>query len=364
MAIEHSIWKVGDKPEKVSSLKLESEDFLEEQIAKDISILNDGWLLIGRQVLTSYNKYIDLLALDASGSLIIIELKRHKTPREVSAQALDYASWADDLESNQIAEIYTNFAKKTDLAELSLDNAFRTKFASFLSSVDLNGSLQMMIVAAELDASTERIITYLNDKFDVPINAVFFKVFEDGGNRYLSRAWMIDPTETQENAATSGSGEKEPWNSEFYVSFGEGSNRAWEDAVKFGFVSAGGGVWYSRTLGLLSKGDRIWVNNPGYGYVGVGIVLDSVMKASEYLVEGKHLHELSTSLDYAQASHYISDEDDYCEYLVPVKWVKAIDLQEAVSETGLFGNQNTVCKPRSKKWSHTVDRLKSIWNIK
>jgi len=177
MAIEHSIWKVGARPERINPLQLESEDFQEEQIAQDISILNDSWLLIGRQVLTSYNKYIDLLALDASGSLIIVELKRHKTPREVSAQAIDYASWATELESNQIAEIYEQFADKAGLAEKSLDGAFLNRFGSYLSSVDLNGSLQMVIVAAALDASTERIITYLNDKFDVPINAVFFKVF-------------------------------------------------------------------------------------------------------------------------------------------------------------------------------------------
>jgi RecB family endonuclease NucS len=36
-------------------------------------------------VLTSYNKYIDLLAIDRNGSIVIIELKRDKTPRDVVA---------------------------------------------------------------------------------------------------------------------------------------------------------------------------------------------------------------------------------------------------------------------------------------
>jgi len=31
----------------------------------------------------------------------------------------------------------------------------------------------MVIVAAELDASSERIINYLNDKAKIPVNAVF-----------------------------------------------------------------------------------------------------------------------------------------------------------------------------------------------
>ncbi|CCQ12022.1 hypothetical protein PALB_29230 [Pseudoalteromonas luteoviolacea B = ATCC 29581] len=92
MAIEQGIWKIGEKPTKLKTITLESEQQLEDQIVADISILNTNWLLIGRQVRTDFDKYIDLLAIDASGSVIIIELKRDKTPRDVVAQALDYAS--------------------------------------------------------------------------------------------------------------------------------------------------------------------------------------------------------------------------------------------------------------------------------
>ena len=46
------------------------------------------------------------------------------------------------------------------------------------------------------------------------------------------------------------------WNQEYYVSFGSGT-RCWSDARKYGFISAGGGTWYSNTLKLLSPGDRI-----------------------------------------------------------------------------------------------------------
>ena len=34
---------------------------------------------------------------------IVIELKRNQTPREMVAQALDYASWVQDLEPDELA---------------------------------------------------------------------------------------------------------------------------------------------------------------------------------------------------------------------------------------------------------------------
>jgi hypothetical protein len=40
-----------------------------------------------------------------------------------------------------------------------------------------------------------------------------------------------------------------------------------------------------------------------------------------------------------------------------------VPLQDAVNEIGLFGNQNTVCKPVTPKWRQTVERLKERWGI-
>lgn len=45
---------------------------------------------------------------------------------------------------------------------------------------------------------------------------------------------------------------------------------------KYGFVSAGGGNWYSGALKRLNVGDRLWVKAPGYGFVGVGRVTATV----------------------------------------------------------------------------------------
>jgi len=266
MPVEHAIWKIAENPERLTECSLDNEQEMEDIICKDLSVLNDQWLLIGRQVQTAYNKQIDLLAIDASGSLIIIELKRNKTPREVVAQAIDYATWVKSIDATTIADIYEKFSQSYLPNAGSLDQRFVETFGIKLDEEDLNSSHQIVIVAAALDSSTERIISYLNE-YNVPLNVVFFRVFRDGRNRFLSRAWFIDPAETQEQATSPKN--IEPWNGEFYVSLGQGTDRNWEEARKYGFISAGGDRWYTRTLNQLKKDDRIWVNIPKTGYVGV-----------------------------------------------------------------------------------------------
>ena len=354
MPIQHAIWKVGGKPEPLTVSKLSSEQMLEEMIVHDPSILSSEWMLIGRQETTSHGGRIDLLAIAPDGSLVLIELKRDRTPREIIAQALDYASWVEQLAPERIAQIYQRFSNGGNL-----DEAFQVRFGAALDEEMLNQSHQIIIVASELDPSTERIIGYLNAR-DIAINAVFFQVFQHGEDQLLSRAWLIDPGETQANvASTTSKGEKEPWNGEYYVSFGDMSSRSWDDARQYGFISAGGGNWYSQTLKLLTPGDRVWVNIPKTGYVGVGRVTEAVRPIREFTVQTPTGEKPALEvLKHAEKYRSNADDPEKVEYFVRVAWLDTVSESQAVNEVGLFGNQNTVCQPTTPKWRHTVERLK------
>jgi hypothetical protein len=43
---------------------------------------------------------------------------------------------------------------------------------------------------------------------------------------------------------------------------------------------------------------------------------------------------------------------------VPIRWVEIVPAKDEIYEIGLFGNQNSVCKPTTPKWRFTVDLLK------
>ena len=110
---------------------------------------------------------IDLLAIAPDRSLVLVELKRDRAPRRSSPRR-----WTMPCGSS---------------------NSLPTRLRRSI------GSLAVAVTS---------------------INVVF--LFEHGNHRILSRAWLIDPGETQENVAisTKAKGDNEPWNGEYYVSYG------------------------------------------------------------------------------------------------------------------------------------------------
>ncbi len=354
MPIRHAIWKVAEQPVPLVESALVTERLLEDMIIAAPNILSEEWMLIGRQESTGFGGRVDLLAIAPDGGLVLIELKRERTPREVVAQALDYASWVEKLQPDEIAAIYTRFRPGRRLAD-----DFRQYFHHDLDEESLNANHQIIIVAASLDDSTERILKYLSEK-DIPINILFFQIFTHGTEQLLSRAWLLDPVHTQVSAATATPNEpNEPWNGEFYCSFGESETRSWVDALKYGFICGGGAPWYSQTLNLLDVGDRVWVKVPGQGFVGVGRALGRAQSAAEFRIttpEGeKSIFEVPTQSNYRPDS---INDPQRSEYFVPIQWLQTVPLEQAISEIGLFGNQNTVCRPTTPKWRSTVERLK------
>ncbi|MCP4605310.1 MAG: hypothetical protein GY847_33125 [Proteobacteria bacterium] len=221
-------------------------------------------------------------------------------------------------------------------------------------------------MCSELDNETERIINYLSDNYNVPINAVFFRFFKDGETEYLARSWLIDPSEVEEKSSRSKSQSKsEEWNGrDFVVNIDVDNNgvSSWQDAVKYGFVAAGGGVWYSRTLNQLFPGARAFAMLPGTGYLGVGIVKEKSVPISEFTVEidGGKLQPILNAKLKASGLKEKSDDPNLCEYFVRVDWIKTVKDEEAYWEKGLRANQNSAFKLKSR---FTLDKLIQFFDI-
>ena len=360
MSVEVAIWRIDEKVKPIPFGGIDYEERLQQIIADDISIVDPDLMVIGREVTTSHGGRIDILAMDSSGNLVVIELKRDKPPRDVVAQALDYGYWVSRITPDDIRRTFIDYQRRFPRADnpKGIEEALKEKFNADPPD-ELNSDHRLVIVAAELDPATERIVTYLREKYEVDINVVFFRLFRDGEREYLTRAWPKEPTLIQSEVA-SRAGSKSEWNGEFYVTFGEGTHRSWNDAKHYGFVSAGGDARFVSPLRMLQPGARIWVNVPGKGYVGVGVVTAEAVRYDQFIVhkDGNLIPITEAGIETPEAF-----DAEYGQHYVGVDWVKAVELDAAVRERGLFGNQNTVAKPRVPKWNSTVEKLKSLWGI-
>lgn len=371
MAIEIGIWRIDKELTPVDYSKLDLESRLQDILCGDISIADPNLMVIGREVRTAYGKRIDILAINRDGHLVVVELKRDKTPRDIVAQTLEYGSWIRDLENDEIAQIYSQYQESYPEAvgNGSIDEAFCSRFGVAEMPDELNQAHQLVIVASELDSQTERIVNYLAEEHDVSINAVFFRVFRDGDREFLTRAWFRDPAAVDTVETDSKRKKKKgDWNGEYYGSFGHDSGnegRVWDEAVKYEFFSAGGGSWYSKTLSLLEPGARIWAKVPGTGYVGVGEVLEPAVPVDDFMVEdesGNRVPIQSLSTAAAKMWRY-ADDPEKAEYMVRVKWLKTVSVDNAIKEKGFYGNQNSVARPIAARWEHTVERLKKRFGV-
>lgn len=334
MTINMNLWKVeANGLKEVSRSKLDKEDRLEKWIEQDINILDLDLLLIGRQVATPYGGRIDLLAMDSDGNLVILELKKDKTPRDVVAQALDYASWVKDLNYKEIESIVLNYLDK------SLADVFAERFLSALPE-ELNKEHSIVIVASELDSSSERIVRYLSSEHNLNINCIFFKFFKEGEQEFLGRTWLMDP---QEVAVRTQSEKTVPWSGLYFVNVGDGEHRSWEDCRKYGFMSAGQGKRYSSSMKKLKPGDRILAYLKGHGYVGFGEVTSSAVMVKDFEWDEKGSLLLDQPLKQPNIEQNKEDAE-LADWTVGVKWLKAVPKEAAVTMPGIFANQNVVCR--------------------
>jgi hypothetical protein len=186
-----------------------------------------------------------------------------------------------ELSHEQIIDLYKKYTGN------SLEDSYQKVFDDQLPEL-LNENHQIVIVAASLDDSTERIFQYLADKHTININAVFFNVFEIDGKQVLGRSWLKNPEFIEEKSSK---GKRVPWTGYHFVNTGikEGKPREWNLNMRFSYVSAGGGARWINAIRKLKAGDKIFAYIKGAGYVGYGVVEEEAVPVSEYEFEGKRI---------------------------------------------------------------------------
>lgn len=180
-----------EKEFKEENKEIDLEELLEKN--PEYFFDNSKILIIGRQVATNLNTYIDLLGVDQAGNTVVIELKRHKTPRETLSQLIEYASFIDNLDYNQLNEIFQKYSGEESTLEEYHQEYYKNELNQ--EKVSWKEKLKLVIVASAITPEIKQSALYLR-KNGLNVYCVEFKYFSDATNsKVISSDFVVGENE-------------------------------------------------------------------------------------------------------------------------------------------------------------------------
>lgn len=146
-----------DKNEAISiskktfkELRFGERNHLQEWIRKNPDILGEKLLIIQKEFsgFDDTRERLDLLAIDKSGNLVIIENKLDDSGRDVVWQSLKYASYCSGLTKNEIKNIYQEYLNEENKSEQAEEIISEFLENTEFSEVELNNADQRIIMVA------------------------------------------------------------------------------------------------------------------------------------------------------------------------------------------------------------------------
>lgn len=138
------------KMKTFSELNFKERKHLQEWICKNTNILGEKLLIIQKEFsgFDDTKERLDLLAIDTSGNLVIIENKLDDSGKDVVWQSLKYASYCSGLTKSDVKDIFQKY-----LDEQSTNESAEKVLCDFLgaedfSDIELNNDDQRIIMIA------------------------------------------------------------------------------------------------------------------------------------------------------------------------------------------------------------------------
>ena len=121
------------EPTTFKEQKLKERQHLQEWIAKNPEVLGEELLVIQKEFdgFSDTHERLDLLALDKEGKLVIIENKLDDSGRDVTWQAIKYASYCSSMSQDEIVSIFAKYLNTTE-------DVAREKMLSFFDKEDMD----------------------------------------------------------------------------------------------------------------------------------------------------------------------------------------------------------------------------------
>lgn len=177
------------QPQRIARSQIGLEKHLEDWIVNDVTLIGEGYTLVGRQV-SIYDGRLDLLAIDSRDRWLVIEIKPGRLDSGALGQALYYASSLARLDADELRG-----KLEPDLGKFGDPKTLSEKVNQQLDGEGEEREIAVLLVGAGVHLGLERMNEFLA-RFDVPIGVVSFEVFKlSDGPQLLIREEVAEPAE-------------------------------------------------------------------------------------------------------------------------------------------------------------------------
>lgn len=193
-----------------SELGFREREHLQEWIAKRPEILGEELLIIQKEFdgWAETRERLDLLALDKSGNVVVIENKLDDSGKDVVWQSLKYAAYCSTLKKNDVADIFEKYRNTSNSEQSAKDIIAEFLNAASFEEASVNeGRGQRIILTGakfrpEVTATCLWLINY-----QIDIQCIRILPFGDGEKLFLNVEHVIPPPEVEDFMVKVGSKE-------------------------------------------------------------------------------------------------------------------------------------------------------------
>lgn len=200
----------GEYRPYVSAIIEDPEEHLEDELENNPHVLlaPEKLLYVGRQMRTNDGRALDLLAIDRDRRPVIIELKKNRTPREMMAQALEYAAFITQLPSDELDLRAAKYFLDRGRPWTSIREAHATFFEGQVAPDDSSGwevsNSVIIVLEGQTIASQILDVALLLKKHNLDIRIVQFGYqLDSAGDRLVSVDTIFGPDNVDTNGTNS-----------------------------------------------------------------------------------------------------------------------------------------------------------------
>ncbi|MBT3193725.1 MAG: DUF4268 domain-containing protein [Verrucomicrobia bacterium] len=187
------------QPTHFASAGIRERDDLQRLLRDNIAVIGEDLLVIGEEFCDweDSRRRIDLLAVDAQGNLVVIELKRTDNGGHMELQAIRYAAMVSAMTFDKAVEVFAAHLQRTNQEGDAQD-----RLLSFLGWEEPDEDsfaqdIRILLVSEGFSKELTTSVMWLNER-ELDIRCVRLRPYSDGGRVLVDVQQLIPLPEAQE----------------------------------------------------------------------------------------------------------------------------------------------------------------------